>query len=184
MLKKLLIAMTLVTSASTWADTKLSMQTSLGEIEIELFDDQAPITTSNFKQYVKEGFYTGTIFHRVIPDFMVQGGGLNTNLQEKSNTRATIKNEASNGLKNEYGTIAMARTTDPHSARSQFFINVNDNPSLNATEDSAGYAVFGRVSKGMDIVEKMLDIPTTRVGQYGDVPTQTILIESVKFENK
>ena len=183
MLKKLLIAMTLVTSASTWADTKLSIQTSLGDIEIELFDDQAPITTSNFKQYVKEGFYTGTIFHRVIPDFMVQGGGLTKELQEKSNTRAAIKNEASNGLKNEYGALAMARTSDPDSARTQFFINVNDNPSLNASDDRAGYAVFGRVSKGMDIVEKMLDIPTTRVGQHGDVPTQTILIESIELEN-
>ena len=153
-MKKLFIATSLIlASGSLFANTLVDMKTSMGTIEIELYDDQAPISAKNFENYVKSNFYSGTIFHRVIPGFMIQGGGMDVNMIEKT-TKAPIVNEASNGLKNNRGTLAMARTSDPNSATSQFFINVADNNFLNRSAMDAGYAVFGKVTKGMDIVDK------------------------------
>ena len=158
------------------------MKTTMGEIEIELNQEKAPITVANFLKYVDEGFYSGTIFHRVINNFMIQGGGFNDAMSEKK-TRPSIQNEASNGLANEVGTIAMARTNDPHSASAQFFINVADNSSLNYTAPTVsgyGYAVFGKVTNGMHVVNRIKAVKTGVIKGYGDVPMDTIAIESVK----
>ena len=158
------------------------MQTSHGEIEIELNAEKAPNTVANFLSYVDEGFYNGTIFHRVINGFMIQGGGFDEKMNQKK-THAPIKNEAANGLLNDVGTIAMARTGDPHSATAQFFINVGDNNSLNHTapnEMGYGYAVFGKVTKGMDIVNRIKAVRTGTIGMYGDVPMDPVVIKSVK----
>lgn len=151
------------------------MVTSMGTIEMELYPDKAPITVKNFLGYVKKGHYNGTIFHRVIKTFMVQGGGMTADMKEKS-TGAGIKNESGNGLKNDRGMVAMARTSDPNSATAQFFINVVDNGFLNKDQarDGVGYAVFGKVIKGMDVVDKIRDVPTGP----GDVPTKTVTIKS------
>ncbi len=160
-----------------WAQPTVQINTNLGAIVVELNSEKAPKTVANFLEYVKSGYYTGTIFHRVIPRFMIQGGGMTKDMQEKP-TRAPIKNEADNGLTNEIGTIAMARTNDPHSASSQFFINVANNGFLNHTakdERGWGYAVFGKVTSGMEVVNKIAKSPTWP----GDVPTQAIVIESV-----
>lgn len=154
------------------------MATSLGTIEIELFADKAPISVSNFLAYVDSGFFDGTIFHRVIPGFMAQGGGFTANMAQKS-TRAPIANEAANGLKNDRGTLAMARTSDINSATAQFFINVKDNDFLNHGRDF-GYAVFGRVTSGMDVVDKMVAVQTTNVGGFQNVPVKPIVITSAK----
>ena len=164
-------------SAQVWAQPTVQINTNLGPIVVELDSEKAPKTVANFLEYVKSGHYAGTIFHRVINRFMIQGGGMTKDMVEKP-TRAPIKNEADNGLKNDVGTIAMARTNDPHSATSQFFINVNDNDFLNfRSKDEAGwgYAVFGKVTKGMELVEKISKSPTWP----GDVPTQAIVIESI-----
>jgi cyclophilin family peptidyl-prolyl cis-trans isomerase len=161
---------------------KVMMKTSLGEIEIELDEDKAPITVKNFLSYVDERFYDGTIFHRVIKNFMIQGGGFGTDMQQKK-TKAAIKNEADNGLKNVTGTIAMARTMVVDSATAQFFINVKDNSSLDFRDKSShgfGYAVFGKVTKGMDVVEKIKSVPTTSKSMHQDVPVTTVIIESIK----
>lgn len=163
-------------------NTLVEMNTNVGNIEIELFNDQAPISVKNFEDYAKSGFYNGTVFHRVIPGFMIQGGGLESNLVEKTIEKAPIKNESSNGLKNKRGTLAMARTNDPNSARSQFFINTVDNDFLNKSAMNAGYAVFGQVTKGMDIVEKIEKTATGNRGMYQNVPTQSIVIQSVKIK--
>ena len=172
----------LLMSASTFADnTLIEMQTSKGVIEIELFDDQAPITTENFKEYVKSGFYKETIFHRVIPGFMIQGGGMNTEMVEKV-TQPAIKNESYNQLKNQRGTLAMARTNQPDSASSQFFINLEDNDFLNRSQNSAGYAVFGRVNKGMSIVDAIAKQPTGAFNHHNDVPLTPIVIKDVKIK--
>ncbi len=155
------------------------LQTNLGEIEIELNPEKAPNTVENFKQYVAKGFYDKTIFHRVIKGFMIQGGGFDADLQIKA-TEAPIKNEASNGLPNVIGSIAMARTGEPHSATSQFFINVNNNTALNFSSESArgwGYAVFGQVVKGMDVVTQITQLKTKRNGPHGNVPIETVTIE-------
>ncbi|WP_269915477.1 peptidylprolyl isomerase [Acinetobacter sp. HY1485] len=178
----LLIA-TAAISITSFANTFVNMQTSQGNIEIELYDQQAPITTQNFLNYVKSGFYQGTTFHRVIPNFMIQGGGFDKNLQEKK-TAAPIKNEASNGVKNTRGTIAMARTNDPNSATSQFFINTVDNQPLNQSTYDAGYTVFGKVVKGLDIVDKISNVNTTTKGIYQNVPTNPIQIERVQIIGK
>lgn len=170
-------------TASTFAGTVVSMQTTKGNIEIELYDQQSPITTQNFLHYVKTGFYQGTIFHRVIPDFMIQGGGFDKNLKEKR-TQAPIKNEANNGLKNERGTIAMARTNDPNSATSQFFINTVDNQPLNKNAYDAGYTVFGKVIKGMDVVDKISIVQTMDKSIYQNVPINTVEIEKVQILEK
>lgn len=181
MLKQLFLISSLsLASTLTFANTTVQMKTTVGDVQIELFDDKAPISTANFKKYVTSNFYKGTIFHRVIPNFMVQGGGFSTQMQEKP-TLPPIKNEASNGLSNKRGTLAMARTNDPNSASSQFFINVVDNKFLDAAPGNIGYAVFGKVTKGMDVVDKMVKVPTTQVSYYSDVPVKPIVILDVKI---
>jgi peptidyl-prolyl cis-trans isomerase A (cyclophilin A) len=160
------------------------LKTSKGQIQIELYPDKAPITVTNFLTYVKSGHYNGTIFHRVIPGFMIQGGGMTPDMKEKS-TNPPIKNEGRNGLKNDRGTIAMARTPAPDSATSQFFINVNNNVMLNyAGPGREGYAVFGKVVAGMDIADAIVSVPTKNVGMNGDVPVAPIIIESVTVANQ
>lgn len=172
----------LLTSIAT-ANTNVNIQTSVGPIEVELYDDEAPISTQNFLTYTKSGFYQGTIFHRVIPNFMVQGGGFDKNLTQKK-ASAPIKNEASNGLKNVRGSIAMARTNEPDSATSQFFINTVDNQPLNKTPSDAGYAVFGHVVKGMDIVDRISKVQTTEHGFHQNVPVDNIVIEKIQILGK
>ena len=157
----------------------VEMTTSKGVIELELDAKNAPITVANFLEYVKSGHYDGTIFHRVIPGFVIQGGGLQSGMTEKA-TGTPIENEADNGLKNLTGAICMARTNDPHSATSQFFINLKDNSFLDHTEKSAtgwGYAVFGRVTSGMDVVEAIAAVPTGNAGYHSDVPLEDIVLE-------
>jgi len=156
------------------------MQTNFGDITIELNHEKAPITAANFEQYVRDGFYDGVIFHRVIDGFMVQGGGFDVSMDQKE-TRANIENEADNGLKNDEGTLAMARTMDPHSASAQFFINVGDNAFLNHTgKDSQGwgYAVFGKVVDGMDVVDTIKKVATTSKSGHQDVPADPVVIDS------
>lgn len=160
----------------------IRMQTNKGVIELELDEQKAPETVKNFIEYVNAGFYDGTIFHRVIDGFMIQGGGLEPGMKEKG-TRSPVKNEADNGLANERGTIAMARTNDPHSATAQFFINVVDNAFLNhrsATTDGWGYCVFGRVTNGMDVVDAIKGVSTTTKGYFQDVPAEDVVIEKVE----
>ncbi len=161
---------------------KVDLQTNYGLIVISLDYEAAPKTVENFINYVKSNFYEGTIFHRVIPGFMIQCGGMTEDMKEKSNLNPSIENEASNGLKNMLGTIAMARTSDPHSASSQFFINVVDNAFLNhqsKTSQGWGYCVFGKVEKGMDVVDTIAKLPTTSFGHHQDVPVNPIKIEKV-----
>lgn len=161
------------------------MKTSMGDITIELDTENAPTTAENFKKYVEDGFYDGTIFHRVINGFMVQGGGFDTDMAQKS-TMEPIKNEANNGLKNLNGTVAMARTNDPHSATAQFFINVADNSFLDHTGENTqgwGYAVFGKIVEGMDIVNQMKAVKTGSNGFHQDVPEEAIVIESAVVKN-
>ena len=161
----------------------IRMQTSAGTIDIELDHDKAPVTAQNFEQYVQEGFYDGTLFHRVIDNFMIQGGGLTPDMSTKP-TREPIKNEADNGLKNVNGSIAMARTSDPHSATAQFFINVKDNEFLDFKSpdiDGWGYCVFGKVVNGMDVVNKIKGQPTTRKKGHQDVPVEDIIIEKAEI---
>jgi peptidyl-prolyl cis-trans isomerase B (cyclophilin B) len=156
----------------------VKLETSQGDITLELFPDKAPATVENFVQYVKDGFYNGTIFHRVINGFMIQGGGLDAQMNQKP-TRAPIKNEADNGLKNEAYTIAMARTMDPHSATAQFFINVADNANLNHTGKDPrgwGYAVFGKVVKGKEVVDKIKAVSTGNKGMHQNVPVEPVTI--------
>ncbi len=158
------------------------LTTTLGEIEIELDEAKAPVTTKNFLRYVDEGFYDGLIFHRVISGFMVQGGGFSPAMQQKTG-HEPIQNEAANGLKNLRGTVAMARTSDPNSASSQFFINHADNDFLNhtaPTERGWGYAVFGKVTRGMDVVDKIAAVKTGRKGSFSDVPLETVAIISAR----
>lgn len=180
MLNKLALGLTIVMSSSMLmaANTQIQIKTTMGNIEIELFDDKAPISAQNFKRYVQSNFYNGTIFHRVIPGFMVQGGGMDTKMLEKQ-TKTPIQNESSNGLKNERGTLAMARTNNPNSATSQFFINVAKNDFLNKVPENAGYAVFAKVTKGMDVVDKIVKVPTGRYGMHEDVPKNPVKILSM-----
>ncbi len=162
--------------------TKVKLTTSLGEVVIQLNQEKAPVSSANFLTYVKEGFYNGTIFHRVIPGFMAQGGGFDVNFQQKP-THAPIKNEAENGLKNKRGTLAMARTGDPHSATAQFFINYKDNGFLDHTSPTPngwGYAVFGEVVSGMDVVDSFAKQPTGNRGGHQDVPKTDIVIEKAE----
>jgi peptidyl-prolyl cis-trans isomerase B (cyclophilin B) len=156
------------------------MHTNFGDITIELNYEKAPITAANFEQYVRDGFYDGVIFHRVIDGFMVQGGGFDVSMDQKE-TRANIENEADNGLTNDEGTLAMARTMDPHSASAQFFINVGDNAFLNHSGKNSqgwGYAVFGKVVEGMDAVNTIKKVPTTSKSGHQDVPADPVVIES------
>lgn len=162
--------------------TQVTIKTSVGDIQLELNDEKAPITVENFKTIASSGYYEGTIFHRVINDFMIQGGGLTADMSNKSSGTGPIQNEANNGLPNDRGTIAMARTMDPHSATSQFFINHKDNAFLNHTGETSqgwGYAVFGMVTEGMDIVDQIAEVATGSSGAYQDVPEEVITIESV-----
>ncbi|MDZ5601968.1 peptidylprolyl isomerase [Pseudomonas sp. RP23018S] len=182
MLKKLLLATcSLALATSVMASDKtphVLLDTSFGPVEIELNAEKAPISTKNFLGYVDSGFYNNTIFHRVIPGFMVQGGGFTEQMQQKD-TKDPIRNEASNGLKNARGTLSMARTSNPNSATSQFFINVADNEFLNPGRD-AGYAVFGKVTKGMEVVDQIVRSPTTTKKGMGDVPSDPVFIKSAK----
>lgn len=161
---------------------KAALTTTYGTIVISLDADKAPDTVANFVQYVKDGFYDGTIFHRVISNFMIQGGGMNEDMSQKP-TRAPVQNEAANGLSNEAGTVAMARTSDPHSATAQFFINVADNLFLDKSraQDGWGYAVFGKVSEGMEVVERIKGVTTGSSGFHQDVPTEPVLIERAEI---
>jgi cyclophilin family peptidyl-prolyl cis-trans isomerase len=175
-----------VSAADTKTDAKAAPQvrltTSLGVIEIELNEAKAPGTVKNFLSYVDEGFYNGTVFHRVIPGFMIQGGGFTPGMKEKD-AHAPIKNEADNGLNNDTGTIAMARRQDPHSASAQFFINTVDNGMLNhrgKNDQGWGYAVFGKVTKGMDVVAKIEKVATHNVGMFGDVPVKDVVINKIE----
>ena len=180
----LLLLGTLLGSTQTFAaNPQVDMKTSAGDIRIELYTDKAPKTVANFLRYVKDGFYDGLIFHRVIDGFMIQGGGYYPDLREKQGTRAPIENEAGNKLKNEVGTIAMARRPDPHSATAQFFINVANNDFLDfrdRTPSGFGYAVFGKVTRGMDVVMRIAHMPTGPAGPFAkDVPRRPVVIESI-----
>jgi peptidyl-prolyl cis-trans isomerase B (cyclophilin B) len=161
--------------------TPIVMETSLGTLKIELDGDEAPVTVANFLGYVDEQFYDNTIFHRVIADFMIQGGGFGPGLKEKK-TRDPIKNESANGLSNTRGTLAMARTSAPDSATAQFFINVKDNGFLDRAQarDGVGYCVFGRVTDGLDVLDKIKVVPTARQGGHENVPKQDVVIKSVR----
>ncbi|TNC82641.1 MAG: peptidylprolyl isomerase [Oleiphilus sp.] len=162
------------------------LKTNFGDIRLELDYDKAPKTAKNFETYVRDGFYDGIIFHRVISNFMIQGGGFDENMQQKP-TRDTIENEADNGLSNVNGSVAMARTMDPHSASAQFFINVKDNGFLDHTAKTMegwGYAVFGKVVDGMDVVEKIKNVPTTMKAGHQDVPVDNVVIESAIVEEE
>ena len=167
------------TVSSTGGNPMVLMSTSMGDIKIELYPDKAPITVENFLGYVRDGFYDGTIFHRVIPGFMIQGGGFTPDMNQKP-TKDPIKNEADNGLKNDKGTIAMARTNVVDSATSQFFINEASNDFLNHGSRDFGYAVFGEVVEGMDVVDRIAAARTGSVGMFQDVPKEAIMIKSVK----
>jgi peptidyl-prolyl cis-trans isomerase B (cyclophilin B) len=183
-LNTLLFAFALcVSSIAAAANPQVELRTSMGSIVLELDSEKAPQTVENFLQYVKSGQYDGTIFHRVIPGFMIQGGGMTPDMREKP-TRGAIKNEASNGLRNTTGTVAMARTGDPHSATAQFFVNVADNGFLDfrgPTQQGYGYAVFGKVVKGMDVVNRIVQVPTGTKPPHGDVPLKPIVIERAQI---
>lgn len=164
-----------------YASPTVEMQTSMGTILIELDSEKAPKTVQNFLQYAKDGFYNGTIFHRVIEGFMIQAGGFTKNMDQKP-TGSQILNEAKNGLRNERGTIAMARRAEPHSATSQFFINHQDNAGqLDYPLNGGGYAVFGKVTQGMDVVDKIAKVPTGNRSLYQNVPLEPVIIQSVKI---
>jgi len=159
----------------------IKISTTFGDMTLELDAENAPKTVANFLEYVRDGSYDGTIFHRVIDNFMVQGGGFDTNMQQKA-TKAPVENEADNGLKNEFGTIAMARTMDPHSATAQFFINVSNNEFLNHSGKNMqgwGYAVFGKVTEGSEVLDKIRAVATTSRNGHQDVPVDPVIIESI-----
>ena len=181
MRRLLFLAFALLSSFAAYAaNPQVEMKTSLGTLTIELYPDRAPKTVENFLQYARDGFFDGTVFHRVIPGFMIQGGGMSPELKEKP-TRPPVPNEAKNGLKNETGTIAMARTADPHSASAQFFINLQNNGFLDYPgRDGWGYAVFGKVVQGLDVVEKIARVPTGNSGFHQNVPTKPVLIEAAR----
>ncbi len=182
LLSSMVLTLVLFTQEGVAASApRVLMHTTLGDIVVELNQEKAPVSVQNFLSYVNEGYYNGTIFHRVMDGFMIQGGGFGKDLERKP-TNAAIKNEADNGLKNTRGTIAMARTNMPHSATSQFFINVVDNESLDYRSSTArgwGYAVFGRVIEGMDVVDKIRKVPTSTSGPFENVPKIPVVIESV-----
>ena len=171
-------------NAEMTTNTKIIIKTTSGDIKIELYDDKAPITSENFKKYVESGYFTDTIFHRVIKDFMIQGGGFTTEMNEKD-SMPPIQNEANNGISNKRGTIAMARTPDPHSASSQFFINLKDNNFLDFTAETSqgwGYCAFGKVFEGMDILDKIALVDTGSYGAHQDVPKEPITINEIIIE--
>ncbi|MGC9422190.1 peptidylprolyl isomerase [Vibrio sp.] len=178
MAKQWLLFILTVISTNLWAGPKVKFETSSGEFIIELNQEQAPLTTANFLKYVKDGSYTGTLFHRVIPGFMVQGGGFDEKMVPKE-SYPPIKNEASNGLANNTATVAMARTTNPDSATRQFFINLVDNDFLNASTRQDGYAVFGKVIEGFSTIQDMATQPTHTKGRMSDVPITPIIVTKV-----
>lgn len=189
MFLRLIVLMTVLACATVQAadngaaNPRVQLDTSEGKIVIELAAKEAPVSVANFLEYVKAGFYNGTIFHRVIPNFMIQGGGFTPDMEQKE-TRGTIKNEAGNGLKNERGTVAMARRAEPDSATAQFFINLTGNDFLDHQSDAPaafGYAVFGHVTEGMEVVDKIAATATTSVGPMADVPAQPIIIKSASL---
>ncbi len=185
MFKKIsLLAAGLLVSVAAWAAPTVEMTTNQGKFTLELFPDKAPKTVEMFLYNAKHGFYEATIFHRVIDGFMIQGGGFNSSMEEKKPRTPALQNEANNGLANERGTVAMARTQDPHSAKVQFFINLKDNSFLNhrspADGRTWGYAVFGKVVQGMDVVDKIAKVPTGNSGYYENVPTTPVVIQDVK----
>ncbi|MCC6611109.1 MAG: peptidyl-prolyl cis-trans isomerase [Burkholderiales bacterium] len=180
-----LLAGVLAAPPAIAADPRVELTTTQGAIVLELDAEKAPVTVANFLRYVKEGHYDGTQFHRVIDGFMIQGGGFDRTFGQKR-THAPIKNEADNGLKNDYGTVAMARTSDPDSATAQFFINLKNNDFLNhrePTQQGWGYTVFGRVVEGMDIVNRIAKLPTGSLGPYQNVPTKPVMIERARILN-
>jgi cyclophilin family peptidyl-prolyl cis-trans isomerase len=190
MMKKTFLATLLVfflaSSATAAEQARIIMETSMGKMTLVLFDDKAPATCKNFRTYVRDGFFDGLIFHRVIPGFMIQGGGFAPGLKKKI-TRDPIINEAHNGLKNRRGTLAMARTQDINSATAQFFINVNDNRSLDHRSmrmDEYGYAVFGEVVDGMEVADAIVAVPRGQQGMYGDVPNKDVVILKMYEETK
>jgi len=171
-------------NAEMATNTIITIKTTLGDIKLELFDDKAPKTSENFKEYIKSGFFSNTIFHRVISDFMIQGGGFTAEMQQKD-TLSPIENEANNMLSNQRGTIAMARTNDPHSASSQFFINLKDNTFLDFKSETIqgwGYCVFGKVLEGLETIDKIALVPTGSYGPYQDVPNEPIIINEIIIE--
>jgi peptidyl-prolyl cis-trans isomerase A (cyclophilin A) len=173
-----LSAAAVVPTGALGADPQVDLKTSAGNIRVELYPAKAPKTVENFLQYVKDGHYDGTIFHRVIPGFMIQGGGMTPSMAQKP-TRAPVPIESKNGLKNEVGTLAMARTSDPNSATAQFFINVSNNGFLDYPgQDGHGYTVFGKVVDGMDVVNKIVAVPTGSQGMHQNVPRTPVVIES------
>ncbi|MTC69643.1 peptidylprolyl isomerase A [Providencia sp. wls1914] len=189
MLKRIFVPLLAICAMSTTSlalaagETYVKLVTSAGNIELELNSKKAPVSTENFLQYVNDGYYNGTTFHRVIPGFMIQGGGFNKELQQKQ-TRAPIANEADNGLRNLRGTISMARSANKDSATSQFFINVADNAFLDHGQRDFGYAVFGKVVKGMDVADKISKVKTENVGPYQNVPVEPITIISAEVIKK
>lgn len=173
------VALSPASIAKTKPNPRVVLETNLGDITVELYTKKAPITTQNFLNYVNSGFYNGLIFHRVIPDFVIQGGGFTKNMTLKQ-PEAPIKNEANNGLLNHRGTLSMARTSAPDSATSQFFINLKNNQSLDYSEQNPGYAVFGKVIHGMDVVDKIANSATVSYDMYQNVPTTPIIIKTAK----
>jgi len=157
----------------------IRFETSLGDFTIELFETEAPLSSKNFLDYVDAGHFDDTVFHRVIPGFVIQGGGMTADMKQKS-TRSPIRNEADNGLKNRRGTLSMARTNDPHSATSQFFVNLVDNAFLDPGRGGAGYAVFGHVTEGMSVVDAIAKVKTGRKGMHDDVPVEPVVVKSAK----
>jgi peptidyl-prolyl cis-trans isomerase A (cyclophilin A) len=157
----------------------IRFETTLGNFTIEFFEKEAPVTVANFLEYIDDGFFDGTIFHRIVPGFVIQGGGFTADMTAKK-TRAAIKNEADNGLKNERGSLSMARTSDINSATSQFFVNLKDNDFLDHKRGNFGYAVFARVTEGLDVIDKIAAVKTGRRGHYADVPTQAVVMTSVR----
>jgi len=185
MLKKIsALAGGLLAAFAVWAAPTVEMTTNMGKITLELYPEKAPKTVEFFLYNAKHGFYETTIFHRVISGFMIQGGGFNSAMEEKKVLTPALQNEATNGLTNDRGTVAMARTADPHSARVQFFINLKDNDFLNHRTSGDprgwGYAVFGKVVQGMDVVDKIAKVPTGNAGYYENVPTTPVVIQNVK----
>jgi len=157
----------------------IRFETTLGDFTVELFEQKAPVTAANFLKYIDDGFFDGTIFHRIVPGFVIQGGGFTEDMTQKS-THPSIKNEADNGLKNERGTLSMARTNDVNSATSQFFVNLKDNDFLDHKRGNFGYAVFGRVTEGMDVIDKIAAVQTGRRRGFEDVPLKAVIMTSVR----
>lgn len=157
----------------------IRFETTLGNFTIELFEKEAPLTVANFLKYIDDGFFDGTIFHRIVPGFVIQGGGFTEDMSQKK-TRAPIKNEADNGLKNERGSLSMARTNDINSATSQFFVNLKDNEFLDHQRGNFGYAVFARVTEGLDVVDRIAAVKTGRRGHFDDVPAEAVVMTSVR----